>query len=57
MKTTVISLMWGNAWERYGRNFVDTFDKFWPRSIEMVVVSDRPLELPRGRTVPLGQAV
>ena len=55
--TTIISLMWGNAYDRYGKNFVDTLDQYWPADVDLVVVSDRPLELPRGRVVPLARAV
>lgn len=52
-RTTVVTLMWGNAWERYGERFAATFHAHWPKDIGLLVVSDRALPLPRGRVVPL----
>jgi len=53
VKTTIVSLMWGTAWERYGKRFAATLHAHWPRHIDLLVVSDRELPLPRGRVVPL----
>lgn len=53
MKTVVCSLMWGTAWERYGKLFAETFDAFWPEHVELVVVSDKDLPLPRGKVFPM----
>lgn len=53
MKIRVFSLMWGTAWERYGENFATTFHRFWPEKVELVVVADRQLPLPRGRVADL----
>ncbi len=48
--TTVISLMWGNAWELYGKNFALTFELFWPADVDLIVAADRELPLTVGRT-------
>ncbi|BCH33139.1 hypothetical protein MesoLjLc_50690 [Mesorhizobium sp. L-8-10] len=53
MKVRVCSLMWGTAWERYGRRFAGSFADFWPAGVELVVVADRDLPLRRGRTIRL----
>lgn len=53
MTTRVVSLMWGNAWERYGEKFAHTFAEFWPWDYELVVYADRALTLPRGEVRPL----
>lgn len=44
----VVTLMWGTAWERYGKVFVETFHKHWPKDVDLIVVADRTLPLPRG---------
>lgn len=54
--TTVISLMWGNAWEQYGENFAETFARYWPGDVDLIVISDRPLPLRRGRCLPMANA-
>lgn len=48
MKIRVFTLCYGNAWERYGQVFAESFARFWPKDVELVVVSDRALPLPRG---------
>lgn len=50
MKIRVVSLMYGSAWDRYGRYFAESFTKFWPESIELVVVTDRALPISRPNT-------
>lgn len=45
--------MWGTAWDRYGEIFATSFAKFWPEQVELVVVADRQLPLPRGRCADL----
>ncbi len=44
----VVTCCWGVAPETYGRQFVESFAKFWPKSHELVVYADRPMPLPRG---------
>jgi len=39
----VCSSIWGNAWERYGKIFVDTYLKYWDSSINFILVTDRQL--------------
>lgn len=42
MRERVITLMWGDAWRRYGKRFALSFAKFWPSSVELTVVTDEP---------------
>lgn len=53
MKTRVCTLMWGTAWERYGEVFVKTFDKFWPKDVELFIVTDRDLPVTRATQILL----
>lgn len=53
MKIRVFSLCYGSAWERYGETFANSFAKYWPAEIELVIVADRQLPLPRGRVADL----
>lgn len=53
MKTRVVSLMWGTAWERYGAAFAFSFLKYWPGSVELAVVTDRELSLLAARITEL----
>lgn len=41
MKTRVVTLMWGTAWERYGERFYTTYDRYW--SSPLTIVTDREL--------------
>ncbi len=54
MKQRVVTLMWGNAWERYGQRFTETFERHWPADVELVIVTDR--ELPTKRATQIGLA-
>lgn len=40
MRTVVGTLMWGTAWESYGRTFLETFLRFWPEEIGLMLVCD-----------------
>lgn len=53
MTTRVVTLMWGTAWERYGRAFAASFARHWPADVELVVVTDQLRPIPRGRQVML----
>ncbi len=44
MKTHVMTLMWGDAWTRYGKRFYDSFIRHWPSSIGLTIVTDRFLD-------------
>lgn len=46
--------MWGTAFERYGRDFLRTFYRHWPESVDLAVVTDKPLPIYRGRQIMLG---
>ena len=50
MKVRVHTLMWGDAWKRYGRNFAQSFYRYWPESISLTIYTDAPIrELPDTR--------
>lgn len=53
MMIRVVSLVWGSAWERYGRTFARTFGQFWPGDVELVIVTDKTVDSFRGRQVAL----
>lgn len=40
MKTLVCTLMWGTAYSRYGRMFLSSFFKHWPKNTEFRLVTD-----------------
>jgi len=40
MKERVVTLMWGNAWDQYGKEFCSRFNKFWPEDVELHLVTD-----------------
>lgn len=55
MRTVVVTGMWGDAWERYGFEFAETFAKHWPQDVELVIYTDRPsLPVTRGEVRQLG---
>jgi len=45
--------MWGTAWERYGSIFAETYTKHWDKSIDLTVVTDKPLDFPRAKQISL----
>lgn len=47
--------MWGTAYERYGRDFLRTFNMHWPASARLLVVTDEPLAVSRGEQKPLAE--
>ncbi len=53
MKTRVCTLMWGTAWERYGKAFAETFARHWPEDVELAIVTDAPLPTERATQVEL----
>lgn len=53
MRTAVVTLMWGNAWVRYGWKFAATFARYWPRHYDLFVVGDQHYPLERGYQIPL----
>lgn len=53
MTVRVCSLCWGTAWERYGEKFAASFARYWPPSVNLLMVTDGPVYLPRGRTTSL----
>ncbi len=57
MKARVFTLCWGTAYDRYGQTFIETFDKFWPKNVDLMVVSDRDIPMPRGTVSPMAEVV
>jgi hypothetical protein len=54
MRTIVVTGMWNGAWERYGRQFAESFAANWPAEVELVIYTDRTsFALPRGEIRPL----
>jgi hypothetical protein len=53
MKERVVTLMWGTAWDRYGKTFVSSFEKYWPDDVELYIVTDKPLPTDRAVQIPL----
>jgi len=49
----VCTLMYGNAWERYGETFAKTFTENWEEDIEIVTVTDRELPFERSKLLNL----
>lgn len=53
MTTRVVTLMWGKAWKKYGHLFADTFCRFWPDDVDLVIVTDKPVPVERGTQIML----
>lgn len=55
MAVHVVTLMWGNARERYGETFLRSFAAFWPADVGLYAVTDKREEpMPRGKHIWLG---
>lgn len=52
MRARVVTLMYGSAYERYGKEFLRTFDEFWS-GVELLVVADRDYGFGKHLYVPL----
>ena len=53
MKERVHTLMWGTAWDRYGKAFVKSFNRYWPSDVELYIITDKPLPTERAVQIPL----
>ena len=53
MKQRVVTLMWGTAWDRYGRKFVETFERHWPDEVELFIITDKVLPTKRATQIML----
>jgi len=53
MKERVVTLMWGTAWNRYGKKFVKSFERHWPANVELYIITDKPLPTDRAVQIPL----
>lgn len=45
---TVITGWSPKGYVEYGRRFAETFDRFWPKDVQLVVYGEEPVKLPRG---------
>lgn len=36
----VVTGIWGDAWDRYGKQFHDTFLEYWPKNHELIIYND-----------------
>lgn len=52
----IVTLCWGTAWDRYGKDFTDSFERHWPKDVELVIVTDQYRFLPRAREALLSNA-
>jgi len=53
MKERVCTLCWGTAWDRYGKAFVKSFERYWPANVELYIITDKPLPTERAVQIPL----
>jgi hypothetical protein len=42
-----------SGYEQYGRKFAESFARFWPNSVRLIVYGEEPVALPRGEFYPL----
>lgn len=47
MRTVIVTLMWGDAFDRYGWKFATSAQMLWPRDWQLIVVTDREMERAR----------
>lgn len=55
MKITVCTGFSPKGYEEYGKRFLETFDKYWPTEIDLVVYVEQPIETERARVVSLSE--
>jgi len=55
MKERVVTLCWGTAWDRYGKQFVKSFNRHWPADVELYIITDKPLPTDRAVQIQLDQ--
>src|SRR5260370_36665964 len=48
MTVTVCSGFAPAGYREYGHNFINSFDKYWPRDIDLIVYSEEKVMMPRG---------
>lgn len=48
MSLTVVTGWSPAGYEEYGRRFAETFDRYWPKEVQLVVYGEQPVPLPRG---------
>lgn len=56
IKLTVITGWSAAGWHQYGQRFAESFDRFWPANVDLLVYGEDPRPLPRGRMLPLSAA-
>jgi hypothetical protein len=53
MKVVVCTLMWGSAFARYGKDFLETFARYWPEETRLILVTDKPIPTTRAWSQPI----
>ena len=48
MKTTVISGFHPRGYTEYGKGFLRTFDRYWPKEVDLVVYTEEPVDTGHG---------
>lgn len=48
MTVTVCTGFSPAGYEEYGKAFLDSFDRFWPKSVNLVAYTEEPVDMPRG---------
>lgn len=48
MKTTVVTGFHPEGYDVYGRNFLRTFDRYWPKEVDLVFYTEEDVPTPRG---------
>lgn len=48
MKITVCTGWSPAGYLEYGKRFAESFDRFWPKAVDLVVYGEEPVDLPRG---------
>lgn len=49
MKLTVITGWSPQGYQEYGAKFAETFHRYWPANVDLVVYGEEPVSLPRGK--------
>ena len=53
MMVTVVTGWSPQGYEDYGRRFLETFHRYWPKEIDLLVYGEETVSLPRGRFISL----
>lgn len=48
MEVTVVTGFSPTGYEQYGKRFLETFDRYWPKSVDLLVYAEEEVPVPRG---------